>query len=133
MSVAYFDTSALVKLVVRETETAALLRWIRQPDAPQTMTTSMLVRVELVRAARRHSSAAAEKAGLVLDGLDQVAMTPDILTEAGALSPATLRTLDAIHLATAHRVGSSLAAFVAYDRRLLEAAASAGLPVVDPQ
>ena len=55
-----------------------------------------------------------------------------MLAEATALEPAGLRTLDALHLATALTIRSDIGAFLAYDDRLAAAAASRGLPVVAP-
>ncbi|MGI8879621.1 MAG: type II toxin-antitoxin system VapC family toxin [Jatrophihabitans sp.] len=132
MNVAYLDTSALVKLVVREAESEALQAWI-QDRGPDVIATSMLAGVELRRASSRHSRAAAEVAERILSSVDQIAMTPDLLREAAAVEPAALRSLDAIHLATACRIGSSLSAFVAYDLRLLAAAEAAGLATAQPQ
>lgn len=129
---AYLDTSALVKLVVQEAETHSLRAWIGA-NAETVMATSTLTGVELRRASRRHSAEAAAAADAVLAGVDQIAMTPTVLRAAGALSPASLRTLDAIHLATALHIGSSLGSFVAYDRTLLSAAEAAGLPAVCPR
>lgn len=132
MSVAYLDTSALVKLVVREAESEALQVWIRE-SAAAVMATSTLAGVELRRASRRHSQAAADVAEELLSSVDQIAMTPDLLREAAAVEPSVLRSLDAIHLATARRIGSSLSVFVAYDLRLIAAAEAAGLSVAQPQ
>ncbi len=131
MSVAYVDTSALVKLVVREAETEALLDWMGRSDQ-STFASSIVTRVELTRAARRHSPTAATSAETVLAGTDLILMTPELLADAAVLDPLALRTLDAIHLATARRIGSSLSAFLAYDTRLRNAATHAGLPVVSP-
>ncbi len=130
MNVAYFDTSALVKLAVAEPETRALRDWIAQETLRPA--SSALAGVELRRAARRHGQSALATAADVMSGINVIAIRPEILDGAAALDPPTLRTLDAIHLATALRIGSSLAAFVAYDQRLAEAAQAAGLPVVAP-
>ncbi|MET3807827.1 putative nucleic acid-binding protein [Nakamurella sp. UYEF19] len=132
MTVAYFDTSALVKLVVNEAETAALRGWLRGAGADSVLTTSTLAGVELRRAARSHGAAAAGVAEQVLSSLAHITMTPELLADAGTMEPASLRSLDSIHLATARRVGSSLWAFVAYDSRLVAAATMAGLPVIRP-
>ena len=61
-----------------------------------------------------------------------IEMTRRLLREAGALGPSRLRTLDAVHIASARSLGDDLDAFVSYDRRQLEAAAGAGLTVVSP-
>jgi predicted nucleic acid-binding protein len=132
VTVAYLDTSALVKLVVAEPETRALLTWLRRSSAGMDLTTSALGRVELIRAARRHSPAAVAAAEELMTGISKVTMTPEVLADAAMLSAAALRTLHAIHLATARRIGGSLTAFLVYDARLRLAAEAAGLPVVAP-
>lgn len=132
MSVAYVDTSALVKLVVNEPESRSLRAWIARSDEIATFATSIVSRIELTRAARRHSLAATTSAETVLAGIDLILMTPEIVADAALLDPPALRTLDAIHLATARRIGASLSAFVAYDARLLVAATAVGLPVASP-
>ncbi|MGQ0773235.1 MAG: type II toxin-antitoxin system VapC family toxin [Pseudonocardiales bacterium] len=125
----YLDTSALAKLIVRETETAALSRWLRQ-RATQLWVTSIVGRVELVRVARRF--AAADGARLLLAGLDTIPLVEPVADVAQTTGPATLRTLGAIHLASALSVRDELTAFCCYDHRLLDAAGDAGLPVHAP-
>jgi predicted nucleic acid-binding protein len=129
--VIYLDASALLKLVVREAETDALREWLAaRPDA--VWTSSELGRVEVLRAARRADSTAvpgarAVTAKLLLVPLDRVVQ--DVATEIGE---PTLRTLDALHLASAASLGEALTAFIVYDPRLAGAARAAGLPVVAP-
>lgn len=126
----YFDTSALVKLVVKETESAALEHWLTEHvDVPKS--SSMLCRAELPRAVRPGGELAYLRAQMILGDLMQMPLTPDLLDAAGSL-PGSLRSLDAIHLASALRLRSDLYALVAYDHRLLEAAELAGLPTVSP-
>jgi len=128
--VIYFDTSALVKLVQEEAETKALREWMdERPMAKRT--TSSLARVELIRAVRHEGDAAIRLASLILVELDSVTMTLDLLDAAGAL-PLQLKSLDAIHLASAMRYRGDLDAFVTYDRQLATAAHDAGLTVVAP-
>lgn len=126
----YFDTSALAKLVVKETESAALVQWLRK-HTEQPKVSSMLSRVELPRAVRQGGDIAYLRAQMILGDLVQVPLTPDLLDTAGSL-PGALRSLDAIHLATALRLRGELSALVAYDRRLLETARQAGLPATAP-
>ncbi|MGH8922145.1 MAG: type II toxin-antitoxin system VapC family toxin [Actinomycetes bacterium] len=125
----YLDTSALAKLIVRETETATLSRWLRQ-RATQLWVTSIVGRIELVRVARRF--AAADGARLLLAGLDTIPLVEHLADVAQTAGSATLRTLDAIHLASALSVRDELTAFCCYDQRLLDAAGDAGLPVHAP-
>ena len=119
----YLDTSALAKLIVRETETATLSRWLRQ-HATQLWVTSIIGRIELVRVARRF---AADGARLLLAGLDTVPLVEHVADVAQTTGSVTLRTLDAIHLASALSVRDDLIAFCCYDRRLLGVAGDAGL------
>ena len=125
------DSSALVKLVLDEPESAALERWLTS-RAPLSVTASDLVRVELIRAVARAAPAGVPRARTLLAGVDLVPITRDLLETAAELGPPSLRSLDALHLATALSLGSALDAFVVYDERLAEAATDAGLPVVAP-
>ena len=127
----YLDTSALVKLVVEAAETKALRRFIAQAD-PRTLITSALSRAELLRAAQRRDERTVQKAREVLDGVAEITITEGLLDSAGAIQPSTLRTLDAIHLATAMELGPELEVFVAYDARLLAAARGASVPILTP-
>jgi uncharacterized protein len=126
-----FDTSALVKLVIAETESDALVHWLAARHE-QVWVASDLCRVEFVRAVARAEPRAVGTARELLDGLDLVPLSPGLLGEAAALSPASMRSLDAIHLATAATLGPDLAAFVVYDHRLAEAGGRMALPVVQP-
>ncbi|MGN6600177.1 MAG: type II toxin-antitoxin system VapC family toxin [Actinomycetes bacterium] len=125
----YLDTSALLKLVVRETESSALRSWLAEADGP--VVTSALTRVELVRAARRVGLQAAQDAVDVLAEVATVRLDDSVLATAAALAPPELRSLDAIHLGTATMLGPGVIV-VTYDPRMLEAAALAGLRVVAP-
>ena len=123
----YVDTSALVKIVVSEVHSESMRRYAVRP-----MVTSDLTAVELRRAVRR---IAPERLVLVDGVLAQplkLSIDAGILRTASMLDPANLRTLDAIHLASALVVRDELEAFVAYDERLLEAARLAGIPTVSP-
>lgn len=126
----YLDTSALAKLVRTEAETSALRDWL-DDRAGVRLVSSSLARVELVRAVRAEGDTAIRQATVILIELDQLPMTMDLLDAAGAL-PLPLKSLDAIHLASALRLRGDLDAFVAYDKRLLTAADEMGLPVASP-
>jgi uncharacterized protein len=128
-AVAYIDSSALVKLVVPEAESAALRAELAGWERHMA---SALVRTELVRACTRVSAAAGDIAERVVTALDLVAVDDLILRDAARLRPAALRTLDAIHLASAQALGASLGTLVAYDARLLDAANALGLPTITP-
>lgn len=126
------DTSALVKLVVPERESAAL----RDLARGQQLVACAVVRTELPRAVRRlpglDLGAARAAVGGLLDGLLTVPVDDLLLQQAADVGPTSLRSLDALHLAAAVTLAGRLDAFVVYDRRLAEAAAAAGLPVASP-
>jgi hypothetical protein len=127
--VSYLDSSALVKLVVEEPESWALGDFVR--DRP--VVSSDIARVELPRAVRRMGlgPAAQTRANDVLRKLTLLKLERPTLTQAAELEPVGLRSLDAIHLASALTI-SGLEDFVTYDRRLAGAAEAAGLPVEAP-
>jgi predicted nucleic acid-binding protein len=127
----YLDTSALAKLVVREVETEALRGLLAATD-PNDLVTSALTRAELLRAAYRYDNEALRKAREVLDGIAEITITKSLLDAAGTIGPSSLRTLDAIHLVSALELGGDLAALVAYDERLLDAAVHVGVPTLTP-
>jgi predicted nucleic acid-binding protein len=131
--VIYLDTSATVKLVTAEQESPALINWLNaHPD--EHLATSAIGHIELIRAATRAGAAAtAAAARTVASTIDTLVLTDTIAAIAATIPPAELRTLDAIHLATAHAHRHSLTAFCVYDRRLLEAAESQDLPTVSPR
>ena len=128
----YLDSSALVKLVQRETESDALRRYLRRHRADQ-LVTSALARVEVVRAVQVGGSGALAQARRQLSRLDQILLSTEVLDRAATLAPhAQLRSLDAIHLAAAQIVGADLRAVVTYDRRMADAAQELGLVVETP-
>jgi predicted nucleic acid-binding protein len=128
----YLDSSALVKLIVPEAETGALRNFVR---VWRRQVSSALAAVEVPRAARRHSVevAVARRLAQVLERVVLIDITPDILIRASDLSPVSLGTLDAIHLASALSLGRDLGGFVTYDEPLAEAAQAAGLQVFAPR
>ncbi|MEU7526826.1 type II toxin-antitoxin system VapC family toxin [Saccharothrix sp. NPDC042600] len=125
----YLDSSALVKLVRKEAESAELRDWLRVHTEP--VTSSAIARTEVVLAVRRDAERLGERARRVLSGVEFVPMTFNLLDRAGDLA-VELRSLDAIHLASALLLRGDLDAFVAYDKRLLAAADELGLPVASP-
>lgn len=131
MALIYLDSSALVKLVVTEPESGALLELLRAwPDR----VCSALALIELPRAIRRASLGAAERrrARQVLTRIALVDIDRWILTTAAQLEHSMLRTLDAIHLATALALREDLGGLVTYDARLSVAARRAELEVLAP-
>ncbi len=127
----YLDSSALVKLVVTEAETSDLRAWLAG-HVDRGRVTSTLACVEVVRAVRPYGAAAVDTARRLLATLGQIELTKDVLDEAALAGPDQLRTLDAIHLACARQLGTTLAWLVAYDQRLLAAATAAGLATASP-
>ena len=125
----YLDSSALVKLVVSEPETAALRRYLRTRSAP---VTSALSVAEVLRAALRRDAEHVGTATRVLARVDRIARDRQFVESAGTLLPEDKRTLDALHIATALELGDGLEAVVAHDRRLLDAAIAHRLPTASP-
>lgn len=127
----YVDTSALVKLIVAEAESAALSDYM-QRFVEDVLFTAALARTELVRAVADGGPAAIAEARALLDSIDTVALSRSVLDDAATLPPPRLRALDAIHLAAAQRAGTSLRAVVTYDGRMAQAATALGMPHVSP-
>ncbi len=131
MSALYLDSSAFVKLVVEEAESAAVATFLAGHVSRRVAST--LLRTESVRAVRHLGPQALATVREGLRRVDLVAIDDRILDAAGILEPAVLRTLDAIHLATAMAVGDDLEAIVTYDERMVEAARLMGLPTASPR
>jgi hypothetical protein len=132
--VIYLDSSGVVKLIRVETSTAELVAWLGHRESTA-LVSSALAEVEVPRALRRHAPAALEGAQAVLSRLYIVEIDATVRATAAAYDIRTLRSLDAIHLASAEllaRESEGLEALVAYDERLLDAATSIGLPAVSP-
>jgi len=128
--VAYLDASAFVKLVKDEPESAALNAAL---DAWSRKSSSALLEVEGSRAARRTNALAYDAARALLAGMELLELDADIRSAAADLPDPGLRTLDAIHLATALSLGERCGAFFAYDDRLIAAARAHGLTVTVPR
>jgi len=126
----YVDTSAFLKLIVEEEHSSALRRWAEAHE--ESLFSSDLMRVEALRAARRHSPAALAATRDHLDTVALLQVTPADYELAGELHPAILRTLDALHLAVALGVGSDLEGVATYDDRLAAAARLHGVTVATP-
>jgi len=132
--VIYFDSSAIAKLVGVEDETAPLVRWLRRRLGSE-LVTSALAEVEVPRAVRRSRPELLGDVAGVLRRFDRVEVNDAVRATAAAYSEPHLRSLDAIHLATADVLiasGKAVSAFVTYDRRQGAAARDAGLTVSAP-
>jgi len=128
--VLYLDSSAIVKLVASEPESASLTARI----AEATTVSSEIARVEVLRAIRRSGGKREmlERGREVIRRVGLLRVDGRVLDLAAEVEPADLRTLDAIHLASALVLGETLGGFVTYDRRLVAAAEQAGLGVQSP-
>lgn len=129
MTVIYLDASAIVRIVADEPGRHAAVAYVALHEA---RVTSVVSAIEVPRAVARKRADAAPAAALYLHDLVLVALDRGIVSRAGSLTPVSLRTLDAIHLATAMELGPELHALVTYDTRLADAARSLGLPVAAP-
>ncbi len=129
-STAYLDTSAFLKLVVTEAESAALRDELHRVQQHASAT---LLRTETVRALRRSGHAQLVGPARQLFGsMTLIRLDEPLLDRAGDLEPPVLRSLDAVHLAAALSMGSDLQALYTYDIRLQEAAVANGLDVRSP-
>lgn len=127
----YLDASALVKLVVEEQETVALRAFLQSSAAPRS--TSALARTEVVSAVRSRGPEAVARARALIGGLHDVSVSRSVLDVAADIAVALgVRSLDAVHLATAVELGPSLERVVTYDRRMAIAASELGFEVVAP-
>lgn len=125
----YVDSSALVKLVLPEAESSSMIAFTAKFD---TLVTSTIGAIEFRRAVKRHYAQQLWAVERVLAEMTILELSHEVRRTAELLEPTILRTLDAIHLASALVIREELEAFVAYDERLLEAARLAGIPTVSP-
>jgi uncharacterized protein len=125
----YLDSSALVRTVIEEPESGALLRWLEGKDR---LAACDLVRVEVVRAVRPSDPAAVGRARQAVRTMTLIRLDDDVYESAADLEPPLLRSLDALHLAAALSLGRDLAGVVTYDGQLAEGARALGLPVEAP-
>jgi len=123
----YLDTSAFLKLVVEETHSKALRRAVADTE----LWTSTLLGVEAHRAAGRLGIEPAT-IDARLAAVTFIVPSETTFEIARSLGPAHLRTLDALHLATATELGPDLDALITYDRRLAAGCVDLGIPVSAP-
>lgn len=127
----YLDTSAFLKLVVDdEPWTSELRTMLDDADAP--LASRVLLQVETRRALQRVNPRQLPRADLLLDTVEQAEISSAVIESASRLPGPALRSLDAIHLATALLFRSELDVLVSYDDRLLDAAAEHSLTVAAP-
>lgn len=127
--VTYVDSSAIVKLAVAEPESAALRQYLsrRRP-----LVSSTLAQIEVARALMPSGPEAVARGEFVLRRIQLLRVNDRVLTEAGQMTPTELRSLDAIHLASARQLGASVRQIVTYDERMAEAAKACGWAVSSP-
>jgi predicted nucleic acid-binding protein len=129
--VIYLDAAAVVKLIRVESESAQLSAWLEAREE-MPLISSALVEVEVPRAVRRVEPAVLPLVPAIIARLYRFDIDDTVRATAAALADGQLRSLDAIHLATALLARSGLEAFVTYDQRLLAAAGQIGLPTARP-
>ena len=127
--ITYLDSSAIVKLVFREAESSALTSYLRRR---RPLVSSALARTEVERAVLPLGSTGVGRAREILARFELVRINDRVLAAAGALLPPDIRSLDAIHLATAKLLGQELRRIVTYDDRMASAARALGMMVVAP-
>ena len=132
MSLYYADTSAVIKLLVEETDSKAFAAFYDAHEDAEWVS-SALLRIEVTRAVARAMPALLPEARDLLLAFSSIAVDDDIVDGAMNEPDRGLRSLDAIHLATARILAPELDALVSYDDRLLRAAADAGLVTVAPR
>ena len=131
MSALYLDSSAFVKVVVEEAESEALRAYLAASTARRV--SSALLRTEAFRAVRHLGPDALANVREGLRRVDLIAIDDRILDAAGSMEPRVLRTLDAIHLATALAVGDDMDVILTYDDRMVAAAGLLGLRTASPR
>ncbi|RXZ72374.1 type II toxin-antitoxin system VapC family toxin [Agromyces albus] len=127
----YLDTSALVKLVIEEAESAALAAWLT--SAEREPVTSDVARTELLRSVRRWAPEQAVAATQVLEVLTVLTLATSTFDAAARMEPVELRSFDALHVAAALELGDELDGFVTYDDRQADAVRAYGILVVAPR
>lgn len=132
MSLYYIDTSAALKLLAEESHSRAFAAFYDE-SAGASWVSSALLRIEVIRAVGRVMPAALPEARALLLAFDYVNIDDEVVEAAMNEPDRMLRSLDAIHLATARVLGPDLDGLATYDDRLVVAAKDAGIPVIDPR
>jgi hypothetical protein len=125
----YIDTSAMLKLVHPEPESGALRAWLA--SHPGDLVSSALIRTEARRALLRNDPGALPGLPAILSVIAQIPVTETVLDSAAMFPDLLLRSLDAIHLASAQSI-TAVTAVLAYDKHLIDAARNTGLTVASP-
>ena len=128
----YLDSSALIKLVLPEPESAALEAHLAHSDGQ--LVSSQLAITEVHRVLMRIDAPEADRAAAneLLDDLALLPVDDAVLRAAAALPGRHMRSLDALHVATAHGIAAHIEAVITYDKRMAESCADLNLPVRRP-
>lgn len=126
---AYVDSSAIVKLATEEVESCALRRYLRRR---RPLISSALARTEVLRALSYEGEPGIARGRVVLRRINLIRVNDRVLNAAGTLMPPEIRSLDAIHLATAQQVGGDVRYVVTYDDRMIAAAEQIGIRTATP-
>jgi uncharacterized protein len=132
VSLYYIDTSAALKLLAEESHSRAFATFYDE-SVGASWVSSALLRIEVIRAVSRAMPAALPDARALLLAFDYVSIDDEVVDAATNEPDRMLRSLDAIHLATARVLGPDLDGLATYDERLAVAAKDAGIPVIDPR
>jgi len=124
------DSSALVKLIVNEQHSKNLISWV--DGCKQDLFISELARTEVSRAIARVDPNLIKQFNAIVTRFGVIRVSTQVLTIAAVLSPTTLRTLDAIHLASCVILGDDLTGFVTYDNAQASAATHNKIEVITP-
>ena len=124
------DSSALVKLIVNEQHSKSLSSWV--DGCKQDLFISELARTEVSRAIARVDPNLNKQFNAIATRFGVIRVSTQVLTIAAVLSPTTLRTLDAIHLASCVILGDDLTGFVTYDNAQASAASINSIEVITP-
>ncbi|MGH2981650.1 MAG: type II toxin-antitoxin system VapC family toxin [Solirubrobacterales bacterium] len=127
----YLDSSAIARLVLRDEPGSDALR--RQLAHQGNLVSSQIAVVEVLRTVRRRAAEREDRARRLLHRFSLVDLGREVIDLAITIRPMILRSLDAIHLASALLHRPNLQAFISYDRRQLEAARALGLPALSPE
>ena len=125
----YLDSSAIVKLAIDEPQSLALRRYLRRRGP---LLSSALARAEVLRALLGEGEPGLTRGRVVLGRINLIRVNDRVLNVAGTLLPAELRSLDAIHLATALDLGTDVRQIITYDDRMASAASDLGVRTATP-
>ena len=124
----YADSSAILKLLIVEKESAALTNFI-----DFTIKSSVLTRVEIIRVLHKIAPEKIAQAQVILAGIDLTPLNPAILSAAENFAPAiTLKSLDALHVASVLFLGAAVEGLITYDKAMIMNAKELGIKVVSP-